>query len=485
MIYNFKNDFIKSLQQKYMFQGKTQILNNTRYYVAGLKVNDIDMYICLPLHSNSRYAVKIEPPVTSSNSKHWKNHGIDVSKGLLLTKSEFDIYNDGIGWIEKNVVDDIKKKEKLIKKKTLTYIRQYLSAYEKRSDDLNLTKVEKNILNYSSLNSFEDKIRILVNIKIEKLTLIDMDKIELIELAQEEEYLNKLRNSISIAEYARDVLGLNVLKETKGMFRIETKDVYLIYPNNTFGHLSKSIGGDVICFVKHFHSVETEEAIEMLKKYYYETTPEERFNASIKSTNKNIVKGFDKDLEVPAKADTNKNVMNYLVNKRGIPESIVNDYIDRGILYEDDHMNCVFIDKYKNHVEGIVKIDINDGNESIINRLFVDNNSKALVINSNVIEQLSCQALMDEPQAFNYLSYDMNDKNAVSALRIHLAKRESDKKLERIIVATNDEPPEDLMNFLSSFVTNKKVDIYIEPFNKMLVENCVSANDVKLEELEI
>jgi len=282
MIYTFNNNFIKSLKDKYSFNGNSQILNNPRYYVSGIRINNKDLFMCVPLHSNGKYIVKIKNPKSSSYSNHWKNHGLNFEKILLLTKEEFMIYNEGIFNIDNNVFNDIEQKEDVIKEQGLIYLNKYINAYKKRKENKYLTREEKNILNYSSLNSFEDKVEMLLNVDIKKLTLIDMDKIDLIELAQEEEYLNKLRNSISIAEYAHDVLGLDVLKETGGMFRIETEEVYQIYPNNTFGRLSKSIGGDVICFVKHFHNVETEEAIKILEKHYYETTPEVRFNVGLK-----------------------------------------------------------------------------------------------------------------------------------------------------------------------------------------------------------
>jgi len=40
MIYTFKSNFIKSLQDSYSIQGHTHILNNSRYYVAGLRLDN-------------------------------------------------------------------------------------------------------------------------------------------------------------------------------------------------------------------------------------------------------------------------------------------------------------------------------------------------------------------------------------------------------------------------------------------------------------
>lgn len=174
MIYGMKDSYIQTLQGQYVYAGRTQILNNPRYYVSSLKINEVDLYICIPLHSNGKYFVKIEKPRSTSYSNHWKNHGLNLEKCLILTKEEFDNYNDGYVAVENNVVNDIKNKKDNIETECLKYLENYLMIYEKNKNGMLLSNEEKNILNYSSLNLYKEKIDYLLSQDELELNLVDM-----------------------------------------------------------------------------------------------------------------------------------------------------------------------------------------------------------------------------------------------------------------------------------------------------------------------
>ena len=174
MLYNFDSNYIQSLKDKFSFRGNTQILDNPRYYVSGLKIGNENLFVCVPLHSNGKYFTKIKNPHSSSYSKHWKNHGLNYEKILLLTKEEFDNYNQGVSGVDNNVFADIELKKENIQNECLHYLNIYLTAFKKRKTRQFITNEEKNILNFSSLNSFEDKVRLLLNIEFDNVILLDI-----------------------------------------------------------------------------------------------------------------------------------------------------------------------------------------------------------------------------------------------------------------------------------------------------------------------
>ncbi|MDQ0363249.1 5' nucleotidase, NT5C type [Breznakia pachnodae] len=257
--------------------------------------------------------------------------------------------------------------------------------------------------------------------------------------------LDTIKNSVSIAEYARDVLGMGLIKESRGMFRLDAHDSCKIYPNNTFYRFSQGVGGSIVDFIKHFQEVDTKEAIAILKQHYKESNPDERFNSGEKATNKSVVRGFDKDLEVPEKGSTNKNVYAYLTKTRGISADIVNDYLKRGLLYQDVNNNCVFVGRLDRTIHyamvrgtgrGKFRQDVAGSVKEV--GIYVENNSDTLIVNEAAIDQMSYQTLVQDPKAYSYLACN-GASNVVNAIRFHMNKRAEATNLNRVIIALDND----------------------------------------------
>ncbi len=291
--------------------------------------------------------------------------------------------------------------------------------------------------------------------------------------------LTVMKNSVSIVEYARDVLGMELVKESRGKFRLEEHHSCKIYPNNTFYRFSKGVGGSIIDFIKHFEKCDTKEAIQKISEYYHEYNPTAQYD--IYSRSKHIQTSIE-GIVVPSQSDTNKHVYAYLTKTRGIKSSVVNEFMNRKILYEDENRNCVFIGKlnktiYYANIRGTGKKSFKQDVSGSVKEvgIYIHNKSETLVVNEAIIDTMSYMSLAPNPHQYNYLSVN-GAANTVNAVRFHLLKREEAQDLKHIIIGLdNDLAGEEhamkLVDFLKENYPNIETLIHIpdaKDFNEQL-----------------
>ena len=185
---------------------------------------------------------------------------------------------------------------------------------------------------------------------------------------------------------------------------------------------------------------------------------------------------------VPSQADTNKHVYAYLTKTRGINPSVVNEFINRKILYEDENRNCVFVGKldktiYYANIRGTsrksFKQDVEGSTKEV--GIYIHNRSNTLVVNEAIIDSMSYMSLAPQPNQYNYLAVN-GAANTVNAVRFHMLKREEAKDLKRIIIGLdNDLAGEEnamkLVNFLREHYPNIETLIHTpnaKDFNEQL-----------------
>ncbi|MEG1065923.1 MAG: zincin-like metallopeptidase domain-containing protein [Erysipelotrichaceae bacterium] len=294
--------------------------------------------------------------------------------------------------------------------------------------------------------------------------------------------LTIIKNSISIVDYARTVLGLNIITESKGLCRIEEHDSCKIYPNNTYYRFSDCTGGSIIDFIKNFEQVSIKEAIEKMEDYYYKYRPEV-------ITFEELAHKKTQGIVMPEKAETNANVIEYLTVKRGIKPSVVVDCIKNHMLYEDVKENCVFVGKDMNNqikyasvrgTRGNFKHDVAGSRKDVA--IFVNNDSNTLVVNEATIDMLSYMSLVDTPEDFNYLSVN-GAANIIPALKYQLEHRRDVHVNKMILAMDNDTAGEE--NTMKAIDYLK--DNYPELEVQVHVPNGKDFNDdlkVELEQME-
>lgn len=229
---------------------------------------------------------------------------------------------------------------------------------------------------------------------------------------------------ISITEYARQ-MGFTPVK-IGSYYTLKEHDSVRIDPRkNIFFRNSTGDRGTVIDFVMAFKGVSCGEAIKLLcdeielPKVYKE---------------QNSIPQKKKELILPAKARNMKNVFAYLVKTRCINQKIVQEMVDRDMLYQDERNNCVFVSRNENGKSVFATVRGTNTDKKWVgdvsgcdysHSFFIDNCSRNLIVTESVIDAMSMMDIKEQKgenhQEYNYLSVSGLGKSR-EALGYHLGK---------------------------------------------------------------
>lgn len=229
---------------------------------------------------------------------------------------------------------------------------------------------------------------------------------------------------ISITEYARQ-MGFTPVKIGSYHTLKEHDSVRIDPRKNIFFRNSTGDRGTVIDFVMAFKGVSCGEAVKLLcdeielPKVYKE---------------QNSVPQKKKELILPAKARNMKNVFAYLVKTRCINQKIVQEMVDRDMLYQDERNNCVFVSRNENGKSVFATVRGTNTDKKWVgdvsgcdysHSFFIDNCSRNLIVTESVIDAMSMMDIKEQKgenhQEYNYLSVSGLGKSR-EALGYHLGK---------------------------------------------------------------
>lgn len=261
--------------------------------------------------------------------------------------------------------------------------------------------------------------------------------------------LKEIKERVKIIDYAAS-LGFHPYKVGK-YFTLKEHDSVRIDPvRNLFTRNSTGESGSVIDFAMCFTGLELNDAIKELSRYcgietrssFKEESDERYSEMGNKEKNRNTF------LELPAKAQSYRNVYAYLLKTRCINKDIVDSMIQNKTLYQDLHNNCVFVgyndeglpaagcvrgtNTFKRFVGDISGSDYNYG--FFIPGTEQDSN-KTLLITESVIDMMSYYSL--NGNTFKYDSLSLLGVGKLDAAFYHLEKGEYEKV---IIGLDNDDP---------------------------------------------
>ena len=130
-----------------------------------------------------------------------------------------------------------------------------------------------------------------------------------------------------------------------------------------------------------------------------------------------------KELVLPQRADTIKNVYAYLFKTRCINKNIIDNFIWNNNLYQDERNNCVFVsynrqgqakfcNKRGSNTESDFKQDMPGSDYE--HGFFIDNGSSTLIVTEAVIDCMSVMSIMEDRgkkiNEYNYVSLSGNCK---------------------------------------------------------------------------
>lgn len=265
---------------------------------------------------------------------------------------------------------------------------------------------------------------------------------------------------ISITEYARQ-MGFAPVK-IGSYYTLKEHDSVRIDPRkNIFFRNSTGDRGTVIDFVMAFKGVSCGEAIKLLcdeielPKVYKE---------------QNSVPQKKKELILPAKARNMKNVFAYLVKTRCINQKIVQEMVDRDMLYQDERNNCVFVSRNENGKSVFATVRGTNTDKKWVgdvsgcdysHSFFIDNCSRNLIVTESVIDAMSMMDIKEQKgenhQEYNYLSVSGLGKSR-EALGYHLGKTLYDIVF---LAFDNDDKGREIAKEMKKHIESINQDIFV------------------------
>lgn len=229
------------------------------------------------------------------------------------------------------------------------------------------------------------------------------------------EIYREIKSEIRIEDYARK-LGYTVVRKGR-YFSLKEHDSVMIDPmKNCFWRNSEpgqgnaiGKGGSIIDFVCEMKQVTLHEALkELTEELNIKGIPNFEKPKSLQPEKATV-------LELPPADGTMKNVFAYLIKTRCIAAEVVQKFVDRKMLYQDQNKNCVFISYDRRNTEKAV-FGCRRGTNTYRpfygdlkgcdyrQCFFYGNHAKKLYIAESVIDIMSVMTLMMDRDQFDYLA---------------------------------------------------------------------------------
>lgn len=261
--------------------------------------------------------------------------------------------------------------------------------------------------------------------------------------------LDRIKSEIRITDYAQR-LGFT-LKKIGSYYSLAEHDSVRIddkkncfWRNSQFvqGQGANTSAGSIIDFVMHFEGKNFKAAIAELGAYLTNPTIEHTYAPQPTEPKEPIV------FELPKRSSDNRAAWSYLTKTRGINSDIVNEFIDRKMIYQDaEHRNAVFVGynaegkadfacvrgtypgkKFVKDIEGC----------NYDNCIFIDNNSTALVVTESVIDALSYMSMLAS-HGKDYNKYSYNALSGTGKIQAVINNVQAHKSINTVVIAFDND----------------------------------------------
>lgn len=231
-----------------------------------------------------------------------------------------------------------------------------------------------------------------------------------------EELISEIKNQVQITEYAREH-GFTLIR--KGRYytlaqhdsvRIDTTKNYY-WRNSIPGKSGVGKGDSIIGFAAEFvHNGDLHEALKELKERIYipeHYTPQPK--GQLKE--KQLVK---QELILPERGKNMRRVYAYLTKSRYIAPEIVQDFVDRKMLYQDVNGNCVFVAYDSGGKPNFASLRGTLSDVRFLGDLegcdykkgfCINNQSEKLIVTESVIDAMSVMTIL-QAQGKDWKAYD-------------------------------------------------------------------------------
>jgi len=284
--------------------------------------------------------------------------------------------------------------------------------------------------------------------------------------------LQELVECIDIIEYAKEELGMTVVKKGKYYSTKEHDSLMIDANRNCFWRNSNGASGSIIDFIKEFEDCNSGQAIKTALEYLHKNGK----SFSINKKEKIAVKEEPIIFTLPDSNSDIKRVYAYLIKTRKISKSVVDDIIKKDLLYQDKMNNCVFVGKdtegkkvFANlrgtNTEYKFAIDVpgSDYNTCWHYKKNLDKPTDILIVCESAIDAMSIMTLRKEE--------DYNIKKSIEYLSLSGVEKqlavfktlEASPQIKSVYIAfDNDEPGKKAMRELKAEINKLYPDITVE-----------------------
>lgn len=257
--------------------------------------------------------------------------------------------------------------------------------------------------------------------------------------AQNRDLAREINDKIAITDYA-SMLGFTLKRAGSRYFSLKEHDSVIIdpdknifYRNSVGGNGRAAYGGDVIEFAKHFGGKSYADAMRELQGMINSNVLPERKIEKTTSLEKE-----EKELKLPEAAYDMRRVFAYLTKTREIYQEVVQDFVDRKMLYQDaGYGNCVFVSREDDGTPVFAckrgtnsdpdKRFVGDVNGCNYDKgFFINNNADKLIVTESVIDAMSVMTILyakgEDFKDYNYIALAGSSKYScvVNQIKDHL-----------------------------------------------------------------
>ncbi len=296
--------------------------------------------------------------------------------------------------------------------------------------------------------------------------------------------IDYIKHNVNILDLATS-LGYHVTKRGTH-YSLEEHDSVVFYNNNTFCRFStaqqsadgRPVGGSTIDFLMHFDqedglglSIHSEkDAIQYLKSHYLSSSPT---LPPIRQTTYQPIEKKPFVLPGTLAKDSPSHIYPYLSQTRAIDIDVVRECVSRGLLYEDERHNAVFVgqDKDGNTIFATRQTTIPNtkwkrdvpGSDQT-SGWFVDNQAKTLYVTEAPIDAMSIMTLRKQG------GKDLNDTSYLATTgtgKMNVLSRRLDEnsQIKNVVLAfDNDDAGRKASEVATKYITEKHPDIHVQVY---------------------
>lgn len=293
--------------------------------------------------------------------------------------------------------------------------------------------------------------------------------------AKDAELRNNICANVSILTIASEI-GFTVRRVGAKYYTLKEHDSVRIDPSsncywqNSVGTgVGRAEGGSVIDFLQNFTGKDYASIVMELSG---------RVNIDSQQVNRDYEKisqqtEIPREVEemiLPTRASNMRRVYAYLINTRGIDPDIVQNFVDRRMLYQDDRGNCVFVSRDNENTPIFacrrgtnteIRFVGDVANSNYSKGFYIDNHANKLIVTESVIDAMSVMDII-KSKGMDYHKYNYLPLAGAAKFECVINQLKEHPSEKVFLALDNDEAGIENMGRIEKLIKQEMPDFDIE-----------------------